>query len=284
MTSGAGARVASLSREGLVLDVLDSGPLDGPPVVLLHGFPQRAASWAAVSTRLHEAGLRTLALDQRGYSPGARPAGVRPYGLAHLVGDAAALVAQVGGRAHVVGHDWGANVAWALAASRPDLVVSLTALSVPHPRAFTGSLRHLDQARRSWYVAGFQVPRLPERMLAGPRGAAAMRASGMDDAMVATYQRDVVEAGALPYAVNWYRALRHRQRGGFGRPVRVPTTYVWSDHDTALGRHGALACADHVEADYTFRTVEGASHWLVDQHPDVVADAVLDRVSRSAGL
>ncbi len=274
------ARISTLSHDGLTFGVLDSGPLDGTPVVLLHGFPQRASSWAAVSRVLNDAGLRTYALDQRGYSPGARPPRVRDHTVARLVGDVLALIERIGTPVHVVGHDWGANIAWALSASHPEHIVSLTALSVPHPRALSAAMRHRDQARRSWYIAAFQLPWLPERMLASRRGVAAMRSAGMDEDMLATYRSDIVEAGALPGGLNWYRALRVRDKGGFGRTVRVPTTYVWSDGDTALGREGAEGCGQFVEADYRYIIIEGASHWIVDQRPDEVADAVLERVRR----
>ncbi|HYH33581.1 MAG TPA: alpha/beta fold hydrolase, partial [Nocardioides sp.] len=104
--------IDSVTRDGLTFDVVDSGPASGEPVVLLHGFPERSTSWAAVAPRLHDEGLRTLALDQRGYSPGARPRGRAAYRLRHLVDDVVALVDEVGGPVHVVGHDWGAVVAW----------------------------------------------------------------------------------------------------------------------------------------------------------------------------
>ncbi|MGN0065403.1 MAG: alpha/beta fold hydrolase [Nocardioides sp.] len=273
-------RLTRYARDGLHFDVTDRGPSDGEPVVLLHGFPQRATCWDEVSVRLNEAGLRTVAPDQRGYSPGARPTGRRAYHLSELVADVVTLIDLLGGSAHVVGHDWGGNVAWALASAHPDKVRTLTALSVPHPRALVRAMRTLPQARRSWYVGGFQVPWLPERGLAAPFGRRALRASGMDDAMVATYEREMVADGALTGAVNWYRGLLVGGSGGFGRTVTVPTTYVWSDGDTALGPEAAAMCGQYVSGDYRFVTIHGASHWLPDQRPDQVAEAVLDRVGR----
>jgi pimeloyl-ACP methyl ester carboxylesterase len=274
-----GSRIERLERDGLAFDVRDSGPLDGAPVILLHGFPQRATCWDAVAHRLTAAGLRVLAPDQRGYSPGARPASVAAYRLDHLVDDVAGLVDVLGGRAHVVGHDWGASVAWALAASRPEQVASLTALSVPHPRAFVAALRRPDQARRSLYMALFQLPWLPERLLAGRPGTAALRRSGMDEQMLARYRREVVEDGALPGALHWYRALRVQGGpGGLAAPVEVPTTYVWSDRDSALGREGAESCGAHVQADYRFEVLAGALHWLPEQRPAEVARLIDERV------
>ncbi|WP_255375535.1 alpha/beta fold hydrolase [Saccharomonospora sp. CUA-673] len=115
-------RITRFARGDLTFDVVDSGPLDGDPVVLLHGFPERARSWDRVVPRLHEAGLRTFAPDQRGYSPGARPAGRARYRLSVLADDVAALADAIGGPVHLVGHDWGAAAAWTLAARRPERV------------------------------------------------------------------------------------------------------------------------------------------------------------------
>src|SRR5262245_19601155 len=135
-----GRRISSFERDGLVFDVHDRGPLEGDLVVLLHGFPQSARCWDVLAPLLNAAGYRTLALDQRGYSARARPRGRLAYRLPELTGDVLALIAAAGPgdrKAHLVGHDWGAAVAWTLAATRPDAIATLTALSVPHPAAFT---------------------------------------------------------------------------------------------------------------------------------------------------
>src|SRR5215213_5684608 len=126
-------RLRSYRHDGLTFDVEDEGPLEGDPVVLLHGFPQRSTCWRLVVPLLHARGLRTYAPDQRGYSPSARPARRRDYRLERLVDDVLALVEAIGRPVHLVGHDWGAVVAWALASQRPDDVRTLTAVSVPHP-------------------------------------------------------------------------------------------------------------------------------------------------------
>ena len=129
-------RLRQFHNEGLTFDVVDEGPLDGPVVVALHGFPQTSHSWAGVVPFLTEAGYRVLAPDQRGYSPGARPKGIKHYQLARLTEDVVALADQAGAeRFDVLSHDWGAAVAWGLASARPDRVRTLTALSVPHLRA-----------------------------------------------------------------------------------------------------------------------------------------------------
>lgn len=271
-------RLTAVHRGGLSLDVHDEGPLDGPPVVLLHGFPQRASSWGRVTPLLHAAGLRTLAVDQRGYSPGARPRSRTAYSIEDLVADLAAVVEAVGGPVHVVGHDWGAVVGWTAAALRPDLLRTLTAVSVPHPAAMAAACVRSDQLRRSWYVAAFQVPWLPERVLASRFGERALRASGMDPETLARYRDEVVDAGALPGALGYYRALPFSNPRVTGRRVSIPTTFVWSDGDTAISRAAAHGAGDYVDAAYSYVELAGVSHWVPEQAAAELAAAIIDRV------
>ncbi|MGH9182018.1 MAG: alpha/beta fold hydrolase, partial [Acidimicrobiales bacterium] len=136
----------------LVFDALAAGPDDGPLVLLLHGFPQSSGEWRSQLAALAGQGYRAVAPDQRGYSPGARPDGVDAYRMPLLVGDVLAMADELGaGRFHLVGHDWGAAVAWYTAAAHPDRLLSLTAVSVPHPMAFAKALASPsgDQAERS---------------------------------------------------------------------------------------------------------------------------------------
>lgn len=266
-------RITRLDHESLRFDVRDEGPVDGDPVVLLHGFPQRASSWDRVAPLLHAAGLRTLAPDQRGYSPGARPPLRRDYTLDRLVGDAEALVAAVGRPVNLVGHDWGAAVAWLLAARRPDLVRSLVAVSVPHPGAMVAA--GLRQWRRSWYFGLFLLPRLAERQLPSPRGLGALRAGGMTDEMLATFRTEVVADGALPGALAWYRAIPLTSPGLRRERVSVPTTMVWSEGDVAIAREAAELAHHWVDAPYDLVVLPRVSHWIPDEAPGAVADAVL---------
>lgn len=152
-------RLSTFERQGLTFEVRDTGPQDGTPVVLLHGFPQTSASWTSVAELLNGQGFRTLAPDQRGYSPGAALSRRRDYRLSELVDDAAALIETAGaGPVHLVGHDWGAAVAWGLAAERADLVRTLTAVSVSHPLAFVYSMFSSGQALKSWYCSSSSCP------------------------------------------------------------------------------------------------------------------------------
>ncbi len=273
------SRVATFTHDGLTFDVLDEGPLDGEVVLLLHGFPERATCWRHVAPLLHEAGYRTLAPDQRGYSPGARPTRRRDYRLRHLVADAAALVEQVGGPVHVVGHDWGAVVAWALAIRRPDLVRTLVAVSVPHPTAFARALLTSRQFRRSWYIAVFNLPFLTERLARTPGGRfdASMRSTGMTDDDVARFRSEMVDDGALPHALGWYRALPFGDLTAAEHRVAVPTTMVWSNRDGAIDRAGVNDTVRYVDADYDLVVLDGADHWIPVHEPVALAEAALRR-------
>jgi pimeloyl-ACP methyl ester carboxylesterase len=272
-----------VTARGLVFDVTTGGPADGPAVLLLHGFPQHAGEWAGVTPLLHAAGLRTYALDQRGYSPGARPEQVAAYRTEECVADAVAVLDALDVPAvHLVGHDWGAVVAWELAAGHPERVSTLTAVSVPHPAAFAHALTtDPDQGRRSSYIELFrQAGKAEQVLLAG--GAATLRGmltgvGGPD--RVDAYAEPMRVPGALTAALNWYRANSFQDLGRVG-PVGRPTTYVWSDGDLAVGRTAAEACARHVEGDYRFVELPGVTHWVPDEAPRAVAEAVLDRAGR----
>jgi pimeloyl-ACP methyl ester carboxylesterase len=273
-------RITSYTHEGLTFDVRDEGPVDGDPVVLLHGFPERATTWDAVAPLLHDAGLRTLAPDQRGYSPGARPGRRRDYRISHLVGDVVALTEALGRPAHLVGHDWGAAVAWMVAIGHPDRIRSLTAVSVPHPVAFKRAMTSSRQGLLSWYMYAFQLPPLPEACarLGGPLDLF-LRRAGMTRAEVDRFHREIVEYGALPGALGWYRAQSLTDRKLPAGRARVPTTMVWSDGDVAIHRHGVDATASFVTEDYRLEVLEGVTHWIPTQEPERLAGLILDRIA-----
>ena len=271
----------------LTFDVRVDGPEDGRPVLLLHGFPETSLSWSAVTPLLGRAGLRTYAPDQLGYSPGARPDDPGAYSTPNLAQVTADLLTALDvPRADVVGHDWGANVAWALAGWHPDRVRSLTAVSVPHPAAYTVAYRtDPEQKERSGYIRLFWQPGKAEdvlladnarrlrRMLSGGEGESGVPAEAIDE-----YVAVLSAPGALTAALNWYRAMSSSDRVD---PVGVPTTYVWSDGDVAIGRTAAEACANYVTGDYSFVELPGITHWIPEQAPDRLAAVILDRINSS---
>ena len=272
-------RITTFSRDGLRFEVTDAGPLGGEVVVLLHGFPTDGTSWVGVTPRLNEAGLRTLAPDQRGYSPAARPDDRDAYRLEELVADVLALVDTSGReRVHLVGHDWGGALAWLVAANHPARVASVTVLSTPHPRAMSRAWRRdTEQKRKSWYIAAFQLPHLPERLMAAGFERVMSR-SGLPAADRSRYAAVLADPAALAGPINWYRALR-RSGVRAGR-VEVPSTFVWGSHDPFLGRVAAELTEEHVAGDYEFVELD-AGHWLPETRDAETAAAILRRVARA---
>jgi pimeloyl-ACP methyl ester carboxylesterase len=273
-------RIRTFVRDGLRFDVDDAGPLGGDVVVLLHGFPTDRTSWRAVAPLLHEAGLRTLAPDQRGYSPGARPTSVAAYRLEELVADVLGLVDASGReRVHVVGHDWGGGIAWLLAGNHPDRVASLTALSTPHPAALGRAWREgWDQRRRSWYMAAFQLPVLPEQVVA--RGfLPLMQRSGLPEEDRRRYAHRLATPAAISGPISWYRATRRSSVPA--RRVHVPTTYVWGRQDPFLGPDAARLTAEHVDGPYEHEQLD-AGHWLPETRATESAAAVVRSVARAS--
>jgi pimeloyl-ACP methyl ester carboxylesterase len=262
-------------RDGLVFDVHDSGPADGEPVVLLHGFPQDASAFDRLSAALHPGGFRTLAPHQRGYSPGARPRSRKAYRTREAVADVLALLDSAGlSRAHVVGHDWGGVVAWALGAWHPDRLRTLTVLSTPHPAALAGALIGSDQLLRSSYLGLFQLPALPEGLLLAGNGALlrrTLRQGGLPADSVERYVRRMREPRALTSALNWYRALPWNVRDGVGR-IAVPTLHVWSTADPFLGRAATEATAEFVTGPYRLEVLDGVPHWIPELAGERVAE------------
>jgi pimeloyl-ACP methyl ester carboxylesterase len=286
--------LTGFERDGLVFDVRDGGPRDGEVVVLLHGFPQDSTAWSQVEPILHAAGLRTLAPDQRGYSPGARPGGVAAYRLKEVSADVVALLDAAGvERAHVAGHDWGGAVVWDVTQRHPGRFRDAVVVSTPHPSALAWSFTHSLQAARSSYMGFFQVPVLAEAAVA-PALERVLTSSGLPAERARHYAGRMREPGALTGALGWYRAfgtglaqglvprrLRPAPRGSAtyrspGSHWPGPTTYVWGQHDPTLGRAAAERTGEYVRGDYRFVEVDGG-HWLPETHPREVAGEILAR-------
>lgn len=277
-----GERITTVDRGGLTFDVRDEGPIGGEIVVLLHGFPQDSRSWEGVAPILHDAGYRTIAPDQRGCSPRARPRRRRDYRIPEVTDDAVALIETVGAgsRVHLVGHDWGSVVAWSVAARRPDLVQSLTAVSVPHPAAFLRAFVTSTQLLRSWYMLLFQFPWIPEYLLSNERIAnSVLRRSGQPPAAAARDAARLADRSAVRGGVNWYRAMLWADPKATLEPVTVPTLMVWSDCDIAVGPAGVDATPRYVSGPYRSETLAGVSHWIPDEVPDELARLVVEHAT-----
>jgi pimeloyl-ACP methyl ester carboxylesterase len=273
-----------VEANGLTFMVRRDGPPAGRPVILLHGFPQTSACYTDAITVLGGAGYRVLAPDQRGYSPGARPERVEDYAVAELVSDVLALADASGMTTFdLVGHDWGGLVGWWVAGLHPDRVRTFCAVSTPHPAALAAALADdADQAERSAYLDLFRQSEVPEHLLLGDAGdGLGLRqvfvGSDIPPAAVDDYVEVLSAPGALTAALNWYRANDLRLVPGVG-PVAVPTMYVWSTEDIALGRRAAEATAEYVTGPYRFEVLDGVSHWIPDAAAGPLNDLLLDHL------
>jgi pimeloyl-ACP methyl ester carboxylesterase len=261
-------------------------------VLFLHGFPQTSLSWRHQLEAVAQAQMHGFAFDQRGYSPGARPSDVADYCIDALVGDVLAVLDVRGWtRVDLVGHDWGALLAWVVASRHPDRLRTLTAVSVPHPRAFGAVFAGegpgaADQRRRSSYIEVFRAEGgVAERVLLGEDGSGdGLRA--MFDASGLSSQSDEArefvavmrEPGALTATLNWYRATDPGALADVG-PITVPTLYVWSDEDIALGRDAAQSTEDWVAGPYRFEVLSGVSHWIPETAPAELNRLLLEHLA-----
>jgi pimeloyl-ACP methyl ester carboxylesterase len=258
----------------------------GEPVVLLHGFPEFWYSWRHQLPALADAGFRAVAPDLRGYNQSDRPAGVSRYRVGELVEDVAGLIDDLGGRAHVVGHDWGGVLAWRLAALRPELVGRLAVLNAPHPAAFRRELgRDPGQWVRSSYILFFQLPWLPEVTLRSGDFAALERAfreqpvnpAAFSAADVAEYKRALSVPGGLTGPLNYYRAAFRYPRDLHGPPqtVRVPTLLIWGRRDRYLSAQLTEDLGRWVP-DLRVERIADASHWVQNDAPERVNRLLID--------
>lgn len=271
----------TLNVNGYIFNTLTLGPEDGALVLFLHGFPEFGDAWLPILQPVAAAGYRVVAFDQRGYSPGARPFEVAGYKLEHLTADVLAIASALGHeRFHLVSHDWGAVIAWQIAAEHPNRLLTLTTLSVPHTQAFLHAVKtDLDQMNRSKYILFFKLPgHLAERFFLANDAAQLRRVyqGKLSIEAVEANVRRLSEPGALTAALNWYRALSLKHETP---PVTVRTLYIWSDHDIALGEAGALATANYVTGFYRFERLHGLSHWLIEEATERVTALLLEHLA-----
>jgi pimeloyl-ACP methyl ester carboxylesterase len=271
---------------GVRLHYVEAGA--GPLVVLLHGFPELWYSWRHQLPALAEAGFRALAPDLRGFNLSDKPGGVAAYRLEALTGDVAALVRHAGERrAAVVGHDWGGVIAWHLPLHHPDVVEKLIVLNAPHPAAYRRELgRGLGQLLRSWYVLFFQLPVLPEALLAVAGDFLLGRMlrrqpvhpEAFTEADVACYRQALARPGARTAALNYYRAAFRRlfrRAAEYERPLDVPTLVLWGEHDRFLSPRLVEGLERWVPRLRVERFAD-ASHWVQNDVPQSVNRALID--------
>jgi pimeloyl-ACP methyl ester carboxylesterase len=284
---------STIETNGIKLHVVQAGPKSGVPVVLLHGFPEFWYGWRHQIPALVEAGCRVIVPDQRGYNLSDKPMGVKSYGVFTLVNDIIGLIDALGyEKVNLVGHDWGAVVAWTLAILHPERLHRLSIMNVPHPAVMRRFLtRDIEQIRRSWYVFFFQLPWLPEAGMRQDnwRGAQrALRGSGKIDTFttddIVKYKEAWSRPGAMTAMINWYRAVMHYQPPMPKDPrIRVRTLMMWGMKDFALSHRMARPSMDYVDEGNLIFFPE-ATHWVQHDAAEEVnhylIDFLLDKINK----
>jgi pimeloyl-ACP methyl ester carboxylesterase len=263
--------------DGVRLNVELHGPDNGRPVLLLHGFPDTGRLWSKQIGPLTGAGFRLIVPDQRGFGRSDKPAEVDAYNMMLLASDPIAILDQLGvERAHVVGHDWGAAVAWVMGSLAPDRVDRLVALSVGHPLSFGAA--GLEQREKSWYMLLFQFEDIAEQWLSADDWANFRQWAQHPDAdeVIAELEAN----GSLTPGLNWYRANVH-PRTLIEPPlelpkVTVPTMGIWSTADIALTERQMTGSSEFVSAPWRYERLEGPGHWMQWEAPDRVNALILD--------
>lgn len=266
-----------IESAGVSLNVEITGPDEGRPVVLLHGFPDSGRLWAEQVRALSRAGFRVIVPDQRGYGQSDQPADVDAYNIVLLAADVVGILDHIGvEKASVVGHDWGAAVAWTTASLAPARVDHLVALSVGHPLAFGAA--GLEQREKSWYMLLFQFEGIAEQWLSADNWAN-FRSWGRHpdaDAVIAELEKN----GSLTPGLNWYRANVHPRTlvepPPALPPVTVPTLGVWSSGDFALTEAQMTGSYKFVDAEWRYHRLEGPGHWMQLEAASEVNELLLD--------
>jgi pimeloyl-ACP methyl ester carboxylesterase len=265
-----------VAGDGVELAVWDEG--EGPAVLLLHGFPDTHRLWRHQIPALTSAGLRAVAPDLRGRGESGRPATVQEYTVARSVEDMRRILDALGiERAHVVGHDFGAVVAWVLAALHPDRVDRLVVMSVGHPA--TAQRRTIEQREKAWYTLLFQFEDVAERLLTA-NDWTLFRQWLRNDGDLERYIADLSRDGALTAGLRWYRAnlAPHLQLQPPPPlpPITAPTLGIWSAGDHYVTEDRMIASAEHVTGPWRYERIDAVSHWMQLDAPRKVNGMLLD--------
>ena len=282
-----------IETNGIRLHVVQAGPKSGIPIILLHGFPEFYYGWRKQIPALVEAGCRVIIPDQRGYNLSDKPKGVRAYGVYTLVEDILGLInALEYEKVNLVGHDWGAVVAWVLANKYPERLQKLGIMNVPHPAVMRRFLlRDFEQMRRSLYVYFFQLPWLPEAGFRAMDWRGAERAlrntskpGSFTEEDIKKYKEAWSQPGAMTAMLNWYRAvIRYMPALPEDPRIKVPTLMMWGLQDFALSHRMARPSMDYVDEGNLILFPE-ATHWVhldaADEVNHYLVDFVLDKASK----
>jgi len=278
------------SADGVRLHVVRTGT--GPPIILLHGFPEFWYSWRHQIEPLAAAGFSVLAPDMRGFNLSDKPREAADYRIECLLNDVAALVAASGHpRAHIVGHDWGGLVAWVFAALRPDLTCTLSILNAPHPTIYSRVLWRTRQWFKSAYVPVFMTPWLAAPLLSAAhyfllrqmlvRGAGRPHVFSPEE--LARYVEAASLPGALVSGLNYYRANARLGLNAAALPrIAAPTLVIWGERDPALGVE-LLSGLDEMVSDLRIERLPGVGHWVQSEAPERVTTLLHEHLQAHGG-
>ena len=273
--------IVMVSAEDIELETRVAGPEDGTPIVLLHGFPECWATWKHQIPALASAGFRVYAPNMRGYGHSSKPSRVDQYHIDRLASDIDAIRRHAGvSECHVVGHDWGAIVAWWYAIHYPDNTKSLSILNVPHPEVFLATLfKNPIQFLKSWYVFFFQIPWIPEAIVTLNRGWIFKKVLQLSSNKDSYTQDDIEELeqhwlipGAMTAMINYYRSvIRSIPRAQNEGKVHCPVQILWGEKDLALTLKMARQSLDYAP-NSVLTTYPDATHWLAHDKPDDIVN------------
>jgi len=276
---------------GVLLHVVEAGPKDGPPVVLLHGYPEFWWGWNQQIARLARAGFHVIAPDQRGYDASDKPKDIEDYRVDLLVGDIIALILHLRYESvYLAGHDWGGAIAWRLAINYPERVRKLVMFNAPHPLAWLDAQNDAASEKAiSWFRTFFQLPWLPEigtRManwrLVEKNLRDTSRPGTFSDRDMAYYKYAWDRDGAMHSMINWYRAaFRYPPTIAGSGVVEVPTRLVWGMQDRFFPSNLAALSIRHCTHG-TLVEVPNAGHWLLHEEPDLTSQQMIDFFSSQA--
>ncbi|MFL0801606.1 MAG: alpha/beta hydrolase [Agarilytica sp.] len=272
-----------INTNRFVFDALTAGPESGTPVILLHGFPTTSDQYRDILAALGSEGYYAIAPDQRGYSPGARPETQLEYRLEYLAQDIMDIADSLSlDTFHLVGHDYGALVVWAVGALHPDRLLSITPISTPHPQAFIQAFFNpeSDQSDRSSYGLLFAIEGYETEMLANDNEILLSYYGDADLELIDLFLDKMANEDALGAALNWYQEADWEWNLALPA-ITVPTLYIWSDNDLYLGRHAAEATGNFVQGEYTFETIEGASHSVPETRPEEITALLINHFGGS---
>ena len=273
-------RYRQYCRNNLIFNVIDSGPMDGNPVILLHGFPETAQSWQATSEILNQHNFRTFAIEQRGYSLTAAPKGRFQYSIDELVADVKAFINLLAKPVYVIGHDWGSIVACELALQYPELVKHLTLVSVPHTGAFLKSMLSSTQIFTSYYIGFFQLPFIPELLFKRAKSLShlLLKNSGMSAEQIIDFNQHFIQENRIGTAINWYRSMPLAPIRSSFKKVKVPTLFVWGNKDIAIGKKSAELNKQFFTGKYQ-EVHMNATHWIPSQNAEQLSHYFMNAVN-----